>query len=289
MFDYARNMQLALSDAGRRVALKAAAGIVIAVGAGFLIAALWSFLAWNLGWGPVGASLAIGLLFVVVGIVFLSMSKKVNHPVPSTDELKAEVETRLSLATDAAMEKARIKAVEVVDNVENRVHSFVDDVTYKAERFVDNAEAKVQGFTRNVAGQAAQEGQYRDQFLFQGAAQVVGQQFLLKLSRGYFAGLTDQVEVRVEARQGALHHAQRAQGGGQRTGNVQALLREDQHQFVQQGGVDGAFAAQPRDHELPQHAPESVLVDVLGPAQGVQQGVREQLRVGVLHPHDQLL
>ena len=36
MFDYARNMQLALSDAGRRVALKAAAGVVIALGAGFL-------------------------------------------------------------------------------------------------------------------------------------------------------------------------------------------------------------------------------------------------------------
>lgn len=164
MFDYARNMQLALSDAGRRIALKAAAGIVIAIGAGFLIAALWSFLAWNLGWGPVGASLAIGLLFVIIGIVFLSMSKKVNHPVPSTDELKAEVETRLSLATDAALEKARVKAVEVVDNVENRVHSFVDDVTHKAERFVDDAEAKVQGFTRNVAGQAAQKVGLTPQF-----------------------------------------------------------------------------------------------------------------------------
>ena len=41
----------------------------------------------------------------MVGIVFLSMSKKVNHPVPSTDELKAEVETRVSLAADAALEK----------------------------------------------------------------------------------------------------------------------------------------------------------------------------------------
>lgn len=164
MFDYARNMQLALSDAGRRVALKAAAGIVVALGAGFLIAALWSFLAWNLGWGPVGASLAIGLLFVIGGVILLSMSKKVNHPVPSTDELKAEVETRLSLATDAALEKARIKAVEVVDNVENRVHSLVDGLTYKAERFVDDAEAKVQGFTRNVAGQAAQKVGLTPQF-----------------------------------------------------------------------------------------------------------------------------
>lgn len=164
MFDYARNMQLALSDAGRRAAMKAAAGAVFALAAGFLLAALWTFLARNLGWGPLGASLAIGILFVIVGVVLLSMSKKVEHPMPSTDELKAEVETRLSLATDAALEKARMKAVEVVDNVENRVHGFVDNVTHKAERFADDAEAKVQGFTRNLAGQAAQKVGLTPQF-----------------------------------------------------------------------------------------------------------------------------
>lgn len=157
MFDYARNMQLALSDAGRRVAMKAAAGAVFALAAGFLLAALWTFLARNLGWGPLGASLAIGLLFVIVGVVLLSMSKKVEHPVPSTDELKAEVETRLSLATDAALEKARVKATEVVDTVENKVHTLMDNAAYKAEKFASDAEAKVQGFTRNVAGQAAQK------------------------------------------------------------------------------------------------------------------------------------
>ena len=164
MFDYARNMQLALSDAGRRAAFKAAAGVVILLGAGFLIAALWSFLAWNLDWGPVGASLAIGLIFVVIGIVLFSMSKTVKHPVPSTDELRAEVETRVSLATDAALEKARVKATEVVDNVENRVHSLVDDVSFRASQFADDAEAKVQGFTRNVAGQAASKVGLTPQF-----------------------------------------------------------------------------------------------------------------------------
>lgn len=157
MFDYARNMQLALSDAGRRVAMKAAAGAVFALAAGFLLAALWTFLARNLGWGSLGASLAIGILFVIVGVVLLSMSKKVEHPVPSTDELKAEVETRLSLATDAALEKARVKATEVVDTVENKVHTLMDNAAYKAEKFASDAEAKVQGFTRNVAGQAAQK------------------------------------------------------------------------------------------------------------------------------------
>ena len=165
MFDYARNMQLALADTGRRVAFKAAAGIVALLGAGFLIAALWTFLADNLGWGPLGASLAIGLLFVVIGIVLLSMSKTVKHRVPSTDELRAEVEERVSLAADAALEKARVKAVEVVDNVENRVHALVDDVSYRAGKFAEDAEAKVQGFTRNVAGEAARKVGLTPQFL----------------------------------------------------------------------------------------------------------------------------
>jgi len=165
MFDYARNMQLALSDAGRRIAMKAAAGAAFALAAGFLLAALWTFLARNLGWGPLGASLAIGILFVIGGVVLLSMSKKVEHPVPGTDELKAEVETRLSLATDAALEKARVKATEVVDTVENKVHSLMDEAAFKAEKFASDAEAKVQGFTRNVAGQAAQKVGLTPRFL----------------------------------------------------------------------------------------------------------------------------
>lgn len=176
MFDYARNMQLALSDAGRRAGMKAAAGVVALIGAGFLLAALWTFLAYHLHWGSLGASLAIGLLFVIIGVVLISMSKTVKHPVPSTDELRAEVEARVSLATDAALEKARLKATEVVDNVEGRVATLVDDVSYRAAKFADDAEAKVQGFardaeakvqgfTRNVAGEAANRVGLTPQFL----------------------------------------------------------------------------------------------------------------------------
>lgn len=167
MFDYARNMQLAISDAGRRVAMKAAAGVVVLLGAGFLLAALWTFLADNLDWGPLGASLAIGLLFVIIGVVLMSMSKTVKHPVPSTDELKAEVETRVSLAADAALEKARLKATEVVDSVEDRVHALVDDVSTRAARFADDAEAKVQNFTHGIAGQAARKVGLTPQFFSQ--------------------------------------------------------------------------------------------------------------------------
>ncbi len=155
MFDYAKNMQLALTDMVRRAAVKAAAAVVIAIGAGFLIAALWTFLAYTLDWGSLGASLAIGVVFVVIGVIVLMRGNKVKHPVPSTDELRAEVETRVSLATDAALEKARIKATEVVDSVENKVYGVVDEVSYKAHKLADDAEAKVQTFTRTAATTAA--------------------------------------------------------------------------------------------------------------------------------------
>ena len=97
MFDYARNMQLALTDVARRTAMKVAGGVVIVLGAGFLLAALWTFLADTLGWGPLWASLAIGVLFVVIGLVVMSRGGQVKHPVPTTDDLKAEVETTSAL------------------------------------------------------------------------------------------------------------------------------------------------------------------------------------------------
>lgn len=161
MFDYARNLKLAAQDTGRRVAIKAAAGTAVTLGAGFLLAALWTFLARTLGWGSLAASLVIGVVFVAIGAALLAVSNKIKHPAPTTEDLKAEVETRLALATDAALEKARLKATEVVDTVENRVHSVVDNMTHKASQFADSAEARVQGFTRNVTenmvGQAAQK------------------------------------------------------------------------------------------------------------------------------------
>ena len=97
MFDYARNMQLALTDVARRTAMKVAGGVVIVLGAGFLLAALWTFLADTLGWGPLWASLAIGVLFVVIGLVVMSRGGQVKHPVPTTDDLKAEVGKKADL------------------------------------------------------------------------------------------------------------------------------------------------------------------------------------------------
>lgn len=154
MFDYARKLQLAASDMGRRIGLKAVAGVLAAIAAGFLIAAFWTFLARNLGWGPLGASLAVGVIFAAIAGVLLAMSNKVKHPVPSTDELKREVEARASLATEVALDRAREKAREVVDMAENKVQGLLDTASFKASSLVDDAEARVQSFANTSINRA---------------------------------------------------------------------------------------------------------------------------------------
>lgn len=164
MFDYARKLQLAASDMGRRVGMKVGAGVVGLLALGFLLAALWTFLAYHLDWGSLGASLAIGILFLVVAGILYAMSNSVRHPVPSTDELKREVEARVNLATEAAMDKAKDKAREVVDMAGNRVSSLMDEASERVSAFVDGTEAKVQRFTNTTVGKAARSAGLTPQF-----------------------------------------------------------------------------------------------------------------------------
>lgn len=155
MFDYVRKLKLAASDMGRRVGLKAAAAAVGLVAAGFLIAAFWTLLAYTFDLGSLWASVIVFVVFAIIAAVLWSMSNTVKHPVPSTDELKREVEARASLAAEAGLEKAKIKAREVVDLADNRIHSLLDTASEKAATLVDNAEAKVQRFTRTAVVDAA--------------------------------------------------------------------------------------------------------------------------------------
>lgn len=140
MLDYARRLRSAVSDTGRRARLKAAAGVLSTVAAGFLVAALWTFLRHHAGLGSLGASLVVALLFAAGAGVLWVMGSKVHHPVLSTDDLKREVEARARLAADAAVEKARLTAVQVVDHAEAKVHGFAA-----------KADAKVHGLTGGVA------------------------------------------------------------------------------------------------------------------------------------------
>ncbi|MBU3030286.1 phage holin family protein [Paracoccus marinaquae] len=157
MFDYARKMQLALGDIARRSALKAVAGVVLALGAGFLLAALWSWLANGLGWGAMLASLALGAGLVVIGLVILAVASKTRHPMPDTDELRREVEARVSLAADAAVGRAKTEAMRMASRAETRVETLMGDA---ARRVRDTARKSGLGddtidAARRGAGQAA--------------------------------------------------------------------------------------------------------------------------------------
>lgn len=166
MFVYTSKLQLALSDKLRRAGLAAGAGVVFALGAGFLLAALWTFLAQNMGWGSLYASLAIGGGLVVCGLVCLMMAKTVRHPTPSTDELKSEVQEQLHLladsalskasgAADAALGRASDKAVHLLDRAEQKAHLVAEDLGYRANRLADTAEARVFGAARRVGEDTA--------------------------------------------------------------------------------------------------------------------------------------
>lgn len=148
-------MQLALTETVRRSALKAGAGVVIGVGAGFLMAALWTFLAHHLGWGSLAASGVIGGVFVLIGVVVIVTAGKVRHQPPTSEDLKREVEARVALAGEQISDMAKAKVQAIAGLASQRVHSLVDEVGYKANAFADGAEARVQHFARNTAVDAA--------------------------------------------------------------------------------------------------------------------------------------
>jgi len=152
MFDYAQRLQLALGDIARRSVLKVVAGVVLAVAVGFLIAALWSWLAYGLGWGATLASLAVGGGFAVIGCVILLVASKPKHTMPTGDDLRREVGARVSLATDAAVGRAQSEALRVADMAENKVHSLMDRVGFRSKDTANRAERAVHGFVRKRAG-----------------------------------------------------------------------------------------------------------------------------------------
>lgn len=155
MFDYVNKLQLALGDKARRTGLKIGAGVVGLIATGFLLAALWGWLAYQMDLGPTMASLIIGGAFLLIALILFGMSKSERHSMPSTDELKSEVEARLSLATDTALDKAKGKAEDTMDSAQARVSSLFSAVEDKARGLVDHTEARVQNVASSFTGVAS--------------------------------------------------------------------------------------------------------------------------------------
>lgn len=150
MFDFAHNLKLAVSDRAKGVGMKAAGGAVAAVAAGFLLAAFWAFLAHELEWGSALASLTVAVLLVAVAAVLFVMSKP-KHPMPTTDDLKREVEARVTLAADAASARARAEALRVMNMAETKAVGLMDQASYRATKLAGDAESKLFGGVRQGA------------------------------------------------------------------------------------------------------------------------------------------
>lgn len=162
MFNYTRNMQLALTDKLRRAGFAGVAGLMFLVGAGFLIAALWVWLADHLGWGALGASAAIGAGFLVIGAAMLLIAGKERHPTPTTEELKAEVSEHVNLmadaaiakvtdATNASLNRASQRVSRIMGLAGQKAQSAADEVAYQADRYADRAEAGAYRMARKAS------------------------------------------------------------------------------------------------------------------------------------------
>lgn len=170
MLPYVVNLKAALEDTGRRLALKAGAGILLLIGAGFLVAALWVGLAYHLHWGAMWASVAIGGVFVVIGLVLLATSGRPRHHVPPISQLTRDmnevvrttttsaidnVMDRVGTRTQDSVNKVRETAERVVGQASQTFHSLVDNVSFKADSLAEGAEARTQEFARKAEDRAA--------------------------------------------------------------------------------------------------------------------------------------
>lgn len=151
MFDYVNRLQLALGDTARRTGMKIVAGVILGVGFGFLVAALWSWLATELGWGAALASLAIGGGLVALGLLVLMMAAHRRHAMPTSEDLKREVEARVSLAADAAVARAKAEAAHAADMAQAKVQSLMDEAGFRATRLARDTEQRVFGMVRDTA------------------------------------------------------------------------------------------------------------------------------------------
>ncbi|MDB6179783.1 phage holin family protein [Paracoccus fistulariae] len=165
MFDYAQKLQLALTDKARRAGMKAAAGTVAAIGVAFLLAALWIWLAYEMDLGAMIASVVLGVFFLVVALIVLLMGGSTRHDMPTTDELRQEVETQLMMVADAASNRARMEAGRVVDMAGRKVSSVVGSATDRVSQVADKAYGVAQsvGFTpENVDRTIDKAGDVKD-------------------------------------------------------------------------------------------------------------------------------
>lgn len=152
MWDVNRRFHLALSDLGRRAGLAVAGGVLMAVGAGFLLAALWSWLAHGLGWGPAAASLAVAGLCLLAALGLLLAARRARHAMPGAGDVRAEAEARARLATQAAVGAVKTRAEQARNAAGQHLQGFLDRGRYQADRAASGLDAAAEKVAEKMAG-----------------------------------------------------------------------------------------------------------------------------------------
>lgn len=152
MLDVSRRFHLALSDLGRRSGLMAAAGLLAAVGAGFLLAAFWTVLAHVLHWGPVWASVVVGALCLALALGLLFAARESRHAMPTAGDVQAEMEARAKLAAEAAVAAARLKATQATASTGQQLQGLWDRARYRADRAAEDLDSGVERMARAAMG-----------------------------------------------------------------------------------------------------------------------------------------
>ncbi|MFV0410373.1 MAG: hypothetical protein ACK5LJ_11965 [Paracoccus sp. (in: a-proteobacteria)] len=154
MFDYVNQMQRALGSKAKRAAIKSGGAAAILLGTGFLLAALWTWIASELG--AIYASLILGGVFTAAGLAIWIFATSVRYPVPGTDELRRQVGEQVDLVADVVAEKLRTRAHDAMNNAQTRFTSLLGA---SPDRMSDEAEEDPQDLrdsAADLAGQASE-------------------------------------------------------------------------------------------------------------------------------------
>ncbi len=119
MFAYVRNMKAAAKDTVARYGMTAAAGAILVVALGFLLGALWVFLARE--WGSLNTNLVFAAAFTAIALIVFLVARSRHVDPPTVDDLKDEVEAKIAETANHLVNLAEHKVNRFVSQAENRV------------------------------------------------------------------------------------------------------------------------------------------------------------------------
>lgn len=152
MLDFTRRARLAGADLGRRAGLLAGAGLLAAIAGGFLLAALWSYLAHGLHWGPAAASLALALLCLLGAAVLGLLGRARRHAMPTPADLGRELRARGVLATESVMAALRHRVALGGETARQRVFGIGDRARHGVDAAADRLDAAAARMAGKVSG-----------------------------------------------------------------------------------------------------------------------------------------